>query len=152
MSHKIHSAFPKLLFLAALATAAGCASTPRIETADALAQALKKGGVAYDSTERLNLADLPVAKIDEGLGLTGKNLEVLILRITDERTYKVATSVSFLMAIVKDLIKETVAEAAAAPGEVYLSKPFVIVIRAEPETGQVRAALKKLLREDPTKK
>jgi hypothetical protein len=145
MLHTSQFALAKLLVLAALSTAAtGCARAVRIETAGGLAQALKRGGIAYDTTEPLDFSNMPVAKIDEGLGLTGKNLEVAILRITDPRTYKLAAGAGFLLAVVKDRTPDL----PAPPPDLYLSTPFVVVIRAEPVTGQVRAALKKLLRED----
>src|SRR5262245_28751351 len=90
------------LILALLVAIGGCASAPRIETADQLAQALKDRGIAYDTTERFDFSGMSPARIDEGLGLTGKNLEVAILRITDDRTYKQAANASFLLAVVKD--------------------------------------------------
>jgi len=133
-----------LLAFALACTAAGCASTPPIETAADLAQALKDAGVAYDTAEPFDFSGLSPARIDEGLGLTGKDLEVAILRITDERTYKQAANAAFLLAVVKDRAPNL----PAPPPDLYLSKPFAVVIRLEPQAGQVRAALKKILKED----
>ncbi len=123
---------------------AGCATAPRITTADDLAQALKQGGIAYDTAEPFDFSGMAPARIDEGLGLSGQNLEVAILRITDERTYKMTANAAFLLAVVKDRAPNL----PAPPPDLYLSKPFAIVIRLEPEAGQVRAALKKILKED----
>jgi len=134
-------ALPLLLCLA------GCASTPPIETAGQLAQALKDGGIAYESAEPFDFSGMSPAKIDEGLGLTGPNLEVAILRITDERTYKQAANAAFLLAVVKDRAPNL----PAPPPDLYLSQPFAVIIRLEPQNGQVRAVLKKILKEDQAK-
>ncbi len=135
------------LILALSVGVAGCASTPPILTAADLAEALQRGGVAYDSAESFDFSGMAPARIDEGLGLTGQNLEVAILRITDERTYKQLGNAAFLLA----LVEKRAPSLPAAPPELYFSKPFAVVIRAEPEAGQVRAALEKILKEDRAK-
>ena len=138
---KIHQSIAVFSMILCLA---GCASTPPIETANQLAQALQREGIVYDSAEPFDFSGMAPAKIDEGLGLSGQNLEVAILRITDERTYKMTANAAFLLAVVKDRAPNL----PAPPPDLYLSKPFAVVIRLEPEAGQVRAALEKILKED----
>lgn len=122
----------------------GCNMTPPIKTAADLAAALKRNGVAYTTATPEAVGEIPVAKIDEGLTLTGENLNVIILRITDARTYKVATSATFLLGFVKAATPETPQQ----PPDIYLSEPFVVLIRLEPAQGMVRTALEKTVPED----
>ena len=130
-----------VLFVAFLA---GCIAKPKIETAADLAEALKQNGIAYADAEPADVNVISFAKIDEGLTLYGENLNVTILRITDPRTYKLATSATFILGFVKSVAPEMPDQ----PPDVYLSTPFAIVIRAEPAEGAVRAALEKIIPED----
>ncbi len=135
-----HAALAAMLAL----VLAGCTMTPPINTADDLAAALQRNGVAYATTEPVDVHSIPIAKIDEGLTLTGENLNVTILRITDPRTYKIATSATFILGFVKS----AAADMPQQPPDVYLSKPFVVIIRTEPVKGGVRTALEKTVPED----
>ena len=127
-----------------VAVVAGCAIQPKIETADDLADALKRKGVVFVSNESIEVPNLPFGRIDEGLSLTGENLQVEILRITDDRTYSVATGAASILLLVKAKAPEMPAQAP----DVYLSKPFAVIIRAEPTEGAVRTALEKIIPED----
>lgn len=121
-----------------------CALQPRIETAVDLAAALKRHGVAFTAAEPESFGDMRYAKIDEGLTLTGENLHINILRISDPRTYKITTSATFILGLVKNVAPDMPQQ----PPDVYLSEPFAVVIRAEPAEGAVRAALEKIIPED----
>src|SRR6185295_8071210 len=110
-----HNAMALSLILPLLVAVAGCATTAKIESADGLAKALKTRGVAYDKTDVMNFSDMPAGRIDEGLALSGDNLKVLILRVTDDRTYRIASGTAFLLAIVKVSVKDTATSADAIP-------------------------------------
>lgn len=129
--------------IAALVLSA-CALQPRIETAADLAAALKRNGVAFTEAQPESFGEMRYAKIDEGLTLTGENLHINILRISDPRAYKVTTSATFILGLVKNVAPEMQQQ----PPEIYLSEPFAVVIRAEPAEGHVRAALEKIIPED----
>ncbi|MFC1707532.1 hypothetical protein ACFL59_12085 [Planctomycetota bacterium] len=83
-------------------------------------------------------------RIDEGLALEGAGLHVEILRITDERTYKIMSGMAPLLRMVGGSMKKS----ADKPPSLYRSKPFVIVTRAEPEAGQVESILRRILPPD----
>jgi len=134
---------PAVIAVAALILSA-CAIKPRIESAADLAAALQRNGIVHTAATPVDVSIVRFAKIDEGLTLTGENLNVTILRITDPRTYKVATSATFILGFVKSAAPEMPDQ----PPEVYLSNPFAVIIRAEPAEGAVRAALEKIIPED----
>lgn len=135
---------PPIISLLVALIAAGCALQPKIETAADLAAALKRNGIAFSATEPIDVANIPIARIDEGLSLTGENLQIEILRITDDRTYKITSSATSILL----LVKAKAPEMPQQPPDVYLSKPFAVIIRAEPTEGAVRAALEKIIPED----
>ena len=115
----------------------------QIHTADDLAQALEKGGLAFTERSRANLSQFRHARIDEGLELRGDGIAVDILRITDRRTWNVySDGVAFL----------GIAEAAAGtsfPGkpDVVVRRPFIVIVREEPVAGRVRGIVERLVKE-----
>jgi hypothetical protein len=123
----------------------GCGGlSPKLDTAGDLAQALKDGGVAWETSSGISFGSMRYAKIDEGIALEGDGVRVDILRITDHRTYNIMSSAAALMGIMGDELDES----AVQPPEIYRSEPFVIVIRNEPQSGQVASVLENILPRD----
>ena len=124
-----------ILLCAALTTllAAGCGKRGP-ETVLDLAAALKAEGLRYEAIET---AALPRIQAD-GRRLRGGGLDVAIYLIEDERDMKRAVAA---VAIVSGLT----AKGAGAPElGCHVVKPFLVVVHAEPEPGQVAAALKRI--------
>ena len=120
---------------------AGCGAAKTPSTVQDLADALRAGGVTYQSTGRSELpAKVKHARIDESLVLAGENLNVEILRIEDERTFKLFRSSVMLLIAAEAKVGQ------ALPGRppVYVHRPFVVIVRQEPQAGQVKAALSRV--------
>ena len=100
-------------------------------TAEELAAALKEQGVAYDVSET---AALPRIRTD-GLRLKGEGLEVEIYRIEDEKEMKLAVAAATMAVLGQS---QTAAGVSLRP---YVRKPFLVIVRREPQDGQVKAAL-----------
>ena len=131
--------------LAAWLSLAGCGSKyPQFERADDLAQTLKDRGVIWETSTRMSFQGMKHARIDEGIALDGDGLRVEILRITDHRTYKIMSSAAALMGLMGSVMEEK----ADQPPDLYRSEPFIIVIRKEPEPGQVVSILESILPRD----
>ena len=129
----------------ALSTAAYCllalsACQQPLESVVDVVVALEERGVNVENRRALN-PNFRYAKIDEGLSLSGDQLQVDILRIEDEKTYELAQQARGLMAAVGEAADTDV----LAPPEFYWRKPYIIVIRQEPEDGQIVAILEKIL-------
>ena len=110
-------------------------------TANDLAAALAAQGVAYTETSSGPLSIGSHARFDENLILQGDALWVELLRIEDDRTYKAVEKVRAIL-----VLSEAVS-GQKFPGKpsIYFRKPFVILVRQEPEQGQVLAALNAVL-------
>jgi len=125
----------------------GCGLLERflpIENADDLAAALKRRGVAYTETEPLDFSGMRFAKIEEGLRLKGEKLTVEILRIEDNRTFEMAVGAGFLMS----LFGSSEETKSLDPPESVVRRPFVVVVRQEPNPGQVGAIVRELIPEE----
>jgi hypothetical protein len=127
--------------LLGLLSLTACALQPRIETLDDLTKALKNNGIQYDSTSPLDFSGMRFAQIDEGVRITGKDLHVELLRVEDDRTFKVVSGAGTLLGALDKTLEDTPAD----PPEVITRRPFVVVVRAEPEPGQVRRVLDRVL-------
>jgi hypothetical protein len=64
-----------------------CCKNSKIDTAQKLADALKKQGIIFQAIEE---GETKLPKVDEIIVLTGDSLRVEILRIEDETSYKTA--------------------------------------------------------------
>jgi hypothetical protein len=122
---------------------AACAIEPRIETLDDLTNALKNNGIQFDSASPLDFSGMRFAQVDEGVRITGNGLHVELLRVEDDRTFKVVSGASAFL----ETLSKSVEELPLHPPEVITRDPFVVVIRMEPEPGQVRRVLDRLLPE-----
>lgn len=111
-----------------------------IDTAVKLAEALKKEGINYQTIEDVEIK-LKFAKIDEEMALKGDNLWLQVFRIEDEKSYK--TSVAALV-LRLGLEKEIEGEQTDKPKDVFIKKPFLVMIMQEPEEGVVKQALNKI--------
>ena len=101
------------------------------QTAQELAAALKEHGVAYDVSET---AALPRIRAD-GLRLRGEGLEVEIYCIEDEGELELASTAA-MMAVAGQ--SQTAQGVRLRP---YVKKPFLVIVRREPQPDQVRSAL-----------
>ena len=128
-------ALPGLLFVIA------CDTPAPIETAGDLAKALQNNGIQYDSAAPLDLSGMTFAQIDEGVQLTGNGLRVEILRVEDDRTFKIVSSMGLLL----KALNEKLGDVPLEPPDVITRQPFVVVVRLEPERGQVRRILDRVL-------
>ena len=130
----------QLLGVAAIVLVTLSACQQPVESAVDVAVALQEQGVTVDETRALN-SNFRYAKIDEGLSLSGDQLQLDILRIEDDKTYELALQARGLMAAVGEAADTEV----LAPPEFYSRKPYIIVIRQEPKDGQIVAILEKIL-------
>lgn len=116
----------------------------KIDTAEKLAAALKRKGIDYHTIEPVDAPAGRFAKVDEAIALKGDNLWVEILRIEDQRTYKLFLgSAVFLFAVEKKADKDL----PGMPVNVLSKKPFLLVVREEPEKDTVKQALNKIFPE-----
>ena len=118
-----------------------CSPLKPIESVEDLALALKNGGIAYQTLEPIDFSSMRFAKIDEGLSLRGESVRIDILRIEDERTFKVMVGAGNLLTGLGDLLENE----AAGPPDTYVRRPFAVIIREEPRPGEVREILSRLL-------
>lgn len=120
---------------------AACTMSPKIQTVDDFVTALLEEGVAIDSLEPAPMPQGQHFRFDEGVTGKSEDLWIDILRISDRKVFDIAKSASGLL---------VVAEAAAGqeiPGkpEVYARYPFVVIVRLQPEGGNVLEIARKLL-------
>lgn len=118
-----------------------CNTLAPIETVEDLAKALKNNGIAYDATTPLDFSGMPFAQVDEGVRITGNGLHVELLRVEDDRTFKVVSGAGALLGVLDKTLKDTPVN----PPEVIARDPFVVVVRSEPGPGQVRRVLDRVL-------
>lgn len=125
-------ALPVMLAIC-IAAALGCGRHGP-QTSAELVAALKAEGVAYDVAET---TALPTIRSD-GLRLKGDSLDVEVLRIEKEGELRAAVAA---VALVTGLEGEGVG---APELQSYVFKPFLIIVRREPQEGQVGEALKRI--------
>jgi hypothetical protein len=119
---------------AAFFSGCGQRDEPSVER---LAAALRAHGVSYDVSETAALTGIR----GEGLRLTGRGLAVDLYCIEDEAERQALVSAAERLAAAP-------AQDANAPAlKCYVRKPFVVIVRREPEEGQVAAALSAALPE-----
>ncbi len=115
----------------------------KVSTADELAEALKGEGINYDLKEPVDITKMRHARVNEAIALKGENLSIEIYRIEDERTYEIfLKTVVFLYAV----DKKVEGGLPKLPKNTISKKPFVIVIREEPEKGYVKRVVNKILK------
>lgn len=111
-----------------------------IDTAVKLAEALKKQGIDYQTIEEVEIK-LKYAKIDEEIALRGDDLWLQMFRIEDEKSYKTSvTALMFRLAMEKEIENEQTDKVK----DIFIKKPFIVMIMQEPEDGIVRQALNKV--------
>lgn len=129
------------MLVVGISAMAGCSTAPKIETAGDLVAQLQTAGVQFDSQEPAPMPKGEYFRFDEGLRLKGQDLFLDVLRIEDERVFGIAKSAGAILAV---------AEASAGQHipdnpEVFARRPFVIVIRQQPEGSSIQATLANLL-------
>ncbi len=114
-----------------------------VDTANGLATALKRNGIEYRVIEPVDSNEFRYAKIDEAIALKGDNLWVEILRVEDEGTYKLFVASWLLLGAAETKAQQRL------PGrpDIYSKRPFIIIVRKEPQKGGVREVLKRILPE-----
>ena len=116
-------------------------SPPDLSTADRLAKALKAKGLDYRETTPVDLAQWQSAEVDEGLTLLGDSLRVDVLRIEDIDSFQAAQRASMRLTDFQGGVRLDIVE----PIEIYARWPYVVVVRQEPDRGQVLAILQEVL-------
>ena len=111
-----------------------------IDTALKLAEALKKEGINYQTIEEVEIK-LKFAKIDEEIALKGDDLWLQMFRIEDEKSYKTSVTAVVLRL---GLEKEIEGEQTDKVKDIFIKKPFLVMIMQEPEDGVVKQALNKI--------
>ena len=130
------------VLLPALAAACvmGCSHKPvHVMSVHELAAALRAHGVAYTVEETAALTHVRA----QGLRLTGKDLDVAVYRIDDEKERQ-ATSTAAQQA--QAASGKT---AGAKQLQAIMRGPFLLMVRAEPSPGLVANALAQVLPEPP---
>jgi hypothetical protein len=115
----------------------GCGKTNKIDTAEKLANALKKQGVIFNSVEE---GETKLRSVNEILVLTGNSLRIEILRIENETAYK--TAIFAVSARLK--FDKNTEDGEDKLQDVFYKKPFLVMIYQEPETGIINRALNKI--------
>jgi hypothetical protein len=133
-SHFVKSLF--IVFIVGVTSIFNCGKK-EIDTAQKLADALKKEGVKYQSFEQV---ETKLRKVNEVIALTGDSLRIEILRIEDEMAYKTAV-VAALFRLKFDKDKE---DAENKLQDVFYKKPFLVMIKQEPAKGEIKQALNKI--------
>ncbi len=122
----------------------GCAKDNGAQTADELANALQRNGITYQVKKPISTSNLRYATIDEAVALEGDNLKIEVFRIEDQRTYEMFAGSAVMLKAVE---REAGQPLPGLPPSTYSRKPFVVIIRQEPEQGQVRQALTRIFGE-----
>ncbi len=119
----------------------GCDTATPINGVDDIADALVKRGLNVESREQVPKPTGRHFRFDESIALNGPDLRVEIIRINDEKVYKIARSAGVIIALGESVAGQRF------PGrpDLYLSQPYMIVVRQEPQPGQVQAALQEIL-------
>jgi len=105
---------------------------------DDIAQVLLKGGLKYDATEKVDTSKMGYARIDESIALVGPGIRVEILKISDEKTFKIFVSIGMLA---KRVDGQSPLRLKGIPKNLYTKRPFVVIVRDEPIEGQVKSIL-----------
>ena len=120
---------------------AGCGSTVSINGVDDIADELIVRGVQVESREPLPLPDGRHFRFDEGIALNGPELRVELIRIDDKKVYKIAVSAGVIIALGEHSAERRFPDRP----NLYMSQPYMIVVRQEPAAGQVQSALQEFL-------
>ena len=134
----------RFVALLGLVLLSACQSPKPIETASDLVNALKNKGIQYDSPEVIDLSGMGFAQVNEGVRITGNGLRAEILRVEDERTFKLVSSLGSLLKALNERFDDTPLN----PPDVIARHPFVVVVRQEPEPGEIRRIVEQLLPQD----
>jgi hypothetical protein len=108
-----------------------------IDTAEQLAEALKKQGVNYQVMEEVE-HKLRFAKIDEAIALKGDSLWVEIFRIENLKGYNLAVQAVKMSVIVEN---QMVQEPEEKIEDAFFKHPFIVVVKQEPERGFIKQIL-----------
>lgn len=119
----------------------GCGAGVTINGVDDIADALEKQGLAVESREQLPKPEGKHFRFDEAIALNGPELRVEIIRIDDEKVYKIARSAGVIIA----LGEHSAGQRFPGRPDIFMSQPYMIVVRQEPAAGQVQAELQKIL-------
>ena len=129
-----------LLPVMAAACVLGCSHKPaHVLSVRELATALRAHGVAYTVEETAALTHVKA----HGLRLTGKDLDVNVYRIDDEKERKATATAA------QQAQAASAQTAGAKPLQALMRGPFLVVVRAEPSPGLVANALSQVLPEPP---
>lgn len=112
-----------------------------ISTAERLAKAMKANGLKYKKTTPVNLDQWKQANVNEGLTLLGDSLRVDILRIEDIESFLAAERASTRLTDFQGGVRLDIPR----PIEIYARWPYVVVVRQEPDPGQVLAILQQII-------
>jgi hypothetical protein len=124
-----------------LLSAYGCGQGEAPNVAE-LAAALRAHGVSYGVSETATLSGIRA----EGLRLTGWRLAVEVYRIADRGQMRLATAAAEHAASeAKAGTDGQKTDARAQRLKYYVREPFLVIVRSEPEEGQVAAALGQVL-------
>jgi len=131
----------KRVFVIAVCIVMTACAMPRPTTAQGVADGLEANGISYDSIQQAKKPEGRHFRFDEGIVLVADDLWVEIIRIEDERTFGIAEDASGLFKITEAVVGREL------PGkpELYTRQPFLIIVRQEPEQGQVLEALNEVL-------
>ena len=132
--------FSIALFVLAVMTV-GCEAGVAINGVDDIANVLENRGIAVESREPLPKPEGKHFRFDEAIALNGPELRVEIVRIDDEKVYKIARSAGVIIA----LGEYSAGQRFPGRPDLYMSQPYMIVVRQEPTPGQVHAELQKIL-------
>lgn len=128
---------------AMVALGSGCTGSKSYGTVDALLGAMQSRGLQFEERGPVPMPQGRHFRFDEGVRVSAADLWVEIIRIDDPKVFDIARSASALLVL-------TEADAGRAlPGkpEIYPRQPFVVVVRQEPEPGQVLRILNTVLPE-----
>ena len=135
-----------LVVLAGLALAlaaawtAGCSHPPvHVLSVHELAAALRAHGVPFTVEETAALTSVRA----QGVRLAGKGLELNVYRIDDPKEMTVAARAAQMAQAASEKT------AGSRPLQALVRGPFLVIVHAEPTTGQVAQALAEILPEQP---
>ena len=117
----------------------GCSG--KINTAERLAEALKKQNVDYNTIESINTGIMEYGKINEGIVLKGPGLSIKIFRIEDKKAYTSFVTAGFLTILANKKIKKL---KSTEKIQIYCKKPFAVIVEQEPVKGQTKQSLGKI--------
>ena len=124
------------IFIACIVLIVNCGKKG-IDTAEKLANALKNQGVNYQVIEKVR-HKMEFAKIDEAIALKGDSLWIEIFRIENPKSYNLGVQAVQMRLIVENKMK---VEPEDKIEDAFFKRPFIIVIKQEPEKGFTKQVL-----------